>query len=142
MHNSELMGKVITVSVAKPATSASLTKPSNILNDSRSDVLQYLFSIAVWSDESYLKQLENPEAGDKPEGEGISGPIDDEKGIETISNVGINAPNAKRMRTEEGATSAVPPGFKICKACRGWGVGLVKENGYCDHCARLQGLIR
>lgn len=27
--------------------------------------------------------------------------------------------------------------FKKCNLCGGWGKDLVKENGYCDHCNRI-----
>jgi len=110
MHHSELLGKVITCTIAKPTnnSSSSQSKP-------------------VWEDESYVEQMENQ---DKEEA--IPGSL--EKVVE--SSVTINAP--KRVKTVE-KQIVLPPGMVRCKSCGGWGKDLVKEHGYCNHCySKLQ----
>jgi hypothetical protein len=34
------------------------------------------------------------------------------------------------------AASGPGAGFKRCLGCGGWGVGLVQDSGYCNHCTR------
>lgn len=51
------------------------------------------------------------------------------------SDVTVNAGTAtKKQKITDFSTLPTPSGFTRCKSCGGWGVGLVKENGHCNHC--------
>jgi len=100
MHNSEMMGRIISCSIAKPiVSSSSRGKP-------------------VWSDDFYIATDQEKAAKAAEEA--------DDSVME--STVVVNA------RTNAN-TTPVPEGLAKCKGCAGFGVGLVKENGYCDHCS-------
>jgi len=107
MHHAELLGKVITCTIAKPTPTASLSKP-------------------VWEDESYLQQLEQ-------EGKAVEDETDEKiPGSKVLeSSVLINTP--KRPKPEE-QPAKLPPGMVRCKQCSGFGKDLVKDHGYCEHC--------
>jgi len=105
MHHSELFGKVITCTIAKPtASSGSKAKP-------------------VWEDESYMEQLELDKEEDTDETQIATKVVE--------SNVTLNTP--KRLKTNEIQT-ILPPGMTRCKSCGGFGKDLVKDHGFCDYC--------
>jgi peptidyl-prolyl isomerase E (cyclophilin E) len=117
MQGAELMGKIITCSIANPVSLNARGKP-------------------VWQDEEYMKELQEfkieESTGEIVEEEQEMKKPEENKRIQTTSVI-VNAP--KKYKTENKET--LPPGFVRCKLCGGWGKGLVQSNGYCEHCTRL-----
>jgi len=114
MHNSELLGKIITCATANPTTISAKGKP-------------------IWADENLMDQI----ATDSNK-EGNSEKIEDKPSKISTSEVVVNAPK-KQKTGNENKLPPTPHGFPRCKGCGGFGVALVKENGYCMHC-QLKGI--
>ncbi len=87
----------------------------------------------VWADENYLDQIKEENAT-KEEGDSEK-TADDKASKISTSEVVVNAPKKQKTGNEK-KLPPTPHGFPRCKGCGGFGVGLVKENGYCAYCPK------
>ena len=62
---------------------------------------------------------------------------------EVVTNTGTGGTNKRVKTTNTSNNTNLPPppsGLIRCQGCVGFGVGLVKDNGYCNHCTKTLGI--